>query len=32
LGDFFYRWFAAHRHQFKLKLPEEPGPQDRFLP
>ncbi|HSX25658.1 MAG TPA: DUF393 domain-containing protein [Chlamydiales bacterium] len=32
LGDPIYNWFAAHRHQFKLKMPEEPGPEDRFLP
>lgn len=32
VGDFFYRWFAAHRHQFKLKIPEDPGPKNRFLP
>lgn len=32
IGDFFYNWFAAHRHQFKLKIPEMPGPNDRFLP
>lgn len=32
IGDFIYRWFAAHRHQFKLKMPDEPGPKNRFLP
>lgn len=32
IGDFIYRWFAAHRHQFKLKMPEDPGPKERFLP
>ena len=32
LTDLIYRWVAAHRHQFKLKMPQEPGPQDRFLP
>ena len=32
ISDFFYRQLAAHRHQFKLPMPEEPGPQDRFLP
>ena len=32
ISDFFYRWFAAHRHQFKLKMPEKPGPENRFLP
>jgi len=31
-GDFFYDWFAAHRHQFKLKIPNQPGPSNRFLP
>lgn len=32
LGDFVYRWVAEHRHQFKLKIPNQPGPKDRFLP
>ena len=32
IGDPIYRWFAAHRHQFKLRIPEKPGPSDRFLP
>lgn len=32
LGDWVYRWVAAHRHQFKLRIPEAPGPQERFLP
>lgn len=32
IGDPIYRFFAAHRHQFKLKMPESPGPKDRFLP
>ncbi len=32
LGDPIYRWFAAHRHQFKLNIPEQPGPKERFLP
>jgi predicted DCC family thiol-disulfide oxidoreductase YuxK len=32
LGDALYRWVAAHRHQFKLKMPGEPGPKERFLP
>ena len=32
LGDPIYRWFAAHRHQFKLKMPDKPGPEERFLP
>lgn len=31
IGDLLYRWLAAHRHQFKLKMPEE-QPRDRFLP
>jgi len=31
-GDFFYRWLAEHRHQFKLRMPKEPWPADRFLP
>ena len=31
-GDFFYNWFAAHRHQFKLRIPEAIEPRDRFLP
>lgn len=30
--DPFYRWFAEHRHHFKLKIPDKAGPQDRFLP
>jgi hypothetical protein len=32
LGDFFYNWFGAHRHRFKLKIPNIPGPEERFLP
>ncbi len=32
IGNPIYRWFAAHRHQFKLQIPEEPGPKERFLP
>jgi len=32
IGDFFYNWVAAHRHQFKLQVSEQLGPQDRFLP
>lgn len=32
LGDLFYKWFANHRHQFKIKMPHEPWPQDRLLP
>lgn len=31
IGDFFYNWLAAHRHQFKLKMPGELGPRERFL-
>lgn len=32
LGDWIYRWVAVHRHQFKLRIPEAPGPKERFLP
>ena len=32
IGDPFYNWFAAHRHQFKLKIPQASGSPDRFLP
>lgn len=32
LGDIVYKWVAEHRHQFKIKMPHEPGPKDRFLP
>lgn len=32
LGDIVYRYFAEHRHQFKLDIPEDPGPKERFLP
>jgi predicted DCC family thiol-disulfide oxidoreductase YuxK len=32
IGDLLYRWVAVHRHQFKLKMPQDPGPKDRFLP
>lgn len=32
LGDFIYKIVANHRHQFKMKMPKEPGPEDRFLP
>lgn len=32
LGDFFYNWFAAHRHQFRLRMPDRLEPADRFLP
>ncbi len=31
IGDFLYRWLAEHRHQFKLQMPDDPGPSDRFL-
>ena len=30
--DLIYRWLAAHRHQFKLKMSKELEPKDRFLP
>ena len=32
IGDFIYRLFKEHRHQFKLKTSKELGPQNRFLP
>lgn len=32
IQDPFYKWIAVHRHQFRLKMPQEPGPKDRFLP
>ncbi len=32
VGDIFYRWLATHRHQFKMRMPTEPGPKERFLP
>ena len=32
VGDWLYIWVAEHRHQFKLKMPQEAGPKDRFLP
>lgn len=32
LGDWIYKIVADHRHQFKLKMPKEPGPKERFLP
>jgi predicted DCC family thiol-disulfide oxidoreductase YuxK len=32
VGDFFYRWVAEHRHQFKLEMPEDPIPNDRWVP
>lgn len=31
IGDFFYRWLAKHRHQFKLKMPDQPVPKNRLL-
>lgn len=31
IGDFIHKQFIAHRHQFKLQIPELPGPCDRFL-
>jgi predicted DCC family thiol-disulfide oxidoreductase YuxK len=31
LGDLIYRYVAAHRHQFKLKISKAPGSKDRFL-
>lgn len=30
-SDLFYRFVSAHRHQFRLKMPKGPVPQDRFL-
>ncbi len=32
VGNFFYNWLAAHRHQFTLDIPETPYPMDRHLP
>ncbi len=32
LGDFFYKWVANHRHQFKLEPLKEMRCPDRFLP
>lgn len=32
IGDFFYRWVAFHRHQFKFKGNKELGHEGRFLP
>jgi predicted DCC family thiol-disulfide oxidoreductase YuxK len=32
ISDIFYRCIATHRHRFKLKMPKEPGPAERFLP
>lgn len=31
IGDLFYRWVANHRHQFKLKMPNETRPKNRFF-
>lgn len=31
-GDLIYRHLALHRHQFKLKMPKSPVPNERFLP
>ncbi len=31
VGDPLYRWFAAHRHQFKMPMPKGPIPKDRFF-
>ena len=31
-SDFFYTKLAEHRHQFKIKLTQEIGPAERFLP
>lgn len=30
-GDWLYRQFAEHRHKYKLTMPQEPGPKERFL-
>lgn len=32
ISDFIYRWFAAHRHQFKLKMSQKGIPKERLLP
>ena len=32
LGDWVYRYIAAHRHEYKLNVPENPVPDERFLP
>ena len=32
ISDALYRYFAAHRHQFKLKNSQEIGPKERMLP
>jgi predicted DCC family thiol-disulfide oxidoreductase YuxK len=31
VGDFFYRWLAFHRHQFKLKPIQDLGHKEQFL-
>jgi predicted DCC family thiol-disulfide oxidoreductase YuxK len=31
LGDFLFRKRGVHRHQFKIKIGENPIPQDRIL-
>lgn len=32
VGDFFYKWAASHRHQFKLWPTQPLEPKERFLP
>ena len=32
IGDFLYRMFSEHRHQFKLKSRQDIKTEDRFLP
>jgi len=32
MGDIVYRYIAEHRHQYKLQMPKDPGPKERFLP
>lgn len=32
IGDWIYCYVAEHRHKYKLKIDEEPGPKERFLP
>lgn len=32
MGDFFYRMFSEHRHQFKLKPRQDIKSKERFLP
>lgn len=32
IGDPIYAFFASHRHQFKLRMKDDPGPKDRLLP